>query len=465
MRALWALCLFAGCGKDLHHTVDGGPPDVSFDTLSPSTGDIPAGAVVLRVTRGVDTVPNVAVFFQDPTSKLVADKLTNEGGLAWALLPDGGFVTALQHIGAGVDELTTFAGVKPSDVLALAMSDPGQHKAWPMKLTFQPDASATSYSVRTSCSDETFSVGTPQPAASDPPNTITLSGCDDGVADFSVMSYDVNGDPTGNILYAEGVALPTPPAAPVDSAAEYPQLDLAPAFGPVSAHSASYTNAPDFYGSLSVYQAVNAQRRAFDAATTIDRTGPSISGQLSQAFPTTGPSTMLTVTTGNPNVTYDADGVPHSGSLSQYLYFDWGAMTETYMLDVSTVFIGAYQSNPAYDAGTRTISWTEGSAPLAADLVRGHIHVYRDGVPSGSSWGWRILAPHAAASVTFPQLPVVGFDFTPSASDTTTIDELTTAKVPGGYDAWRAHGFTDFARAVTGASGTMSVQMLYSPPL
>jgi hypothetical protein len=146
--------------------------------------------------------------------------------------------------------------------------------------------------------------------------------------------------------------------------------------------------------------------------------------------------------------------------------FDWGPASTSYTLDVSQSVLPGYDTAPVYDPATRAITWVESTAPIQPDLVRARIHIFRDEFPTGRSWGWRIVAPRAAGStVVYPQLPVVGFDFNPHDGDTVGVDELTNVKLPGGYAAWRATAFTNIARAVTGASGKIFVETLYSPEL
>jgi len=93
------------------------------------------------------------------------------------------------------------------------------------------------------------------------------------------------------------------------------------------------------------------------------------------------------------------------------------------------------------------------------------VHVYRSGIPEGTSWSWSIIAPRDAAPlVRFPQLPRLGdTDFVPHDDDTVAIEDLTSVQAPGGYDAMRPEGFAPFQRLVTGASGRMVVQLPFTP--
>jgi hypothetical protein len=455
MKRLVTIALVAACSKDLHHTVDALPGDAPGDTLVPSGNDPPAGAVTLTVKRGNATVPNVAVFFQDPASTLIEQKLTNESGLAFALMPGGGFVTAVEHVGQGLDEITTFASVAPSDALRLDFMDPGQRKEWPIQLSFSADTggTATSYVVRTSCSSETFSAK-PVPVAADD-NQVTLSGCDDGLVDFAIESFDVDGVPTGRALYEAAVMLPAP-LPPTDAGTAFAPLTLSATFAPVETHTIDYVNVPTSLSAVAVMQAISAERRTYEVTNSAPRSTSSTTTSMSLVLPA-GATTQLTATVGYPS---------SSTAKSQYQVFDWGPASTAYSLDVSQSILPGYIAGPVYDPASRAITWTEGTAVVQPDLVRARIHVHRDAFPEGSSWGWRIVAPRsAAATVVYPQLPNVGFDFNPQDGDVYGVDELTNVKLPGGYAAWRPRAFLDFAHAVTGPSGSIYVETLYSPEL
>jgi hypothetical protein len=446
---LVALVAAAACGNDsLHHTVDALPADVAIDQIATSSGDAPANAVKLTVTRNSAAVVNVAVFFQDPSSALIEQKLTDETGVAWALMPDGGFVTAIEKRGDGLYELSTFAGATSGDALQLAFAASAGQKSWPFKLAFPPATNGVHYQIYTSCGDEQLGIDDPGSAAPDT-NIVSLTGCDDGVADFVIMAQDVNGVPTGETLVAEGVTLPAPPTGGMADASppQYNTLTLPGPFGPFETHTLSYSNLSDAVDSLTVYQAIPATRRAFGAGDVAPRSGTTASTTLQMPA---GATTMLTVTTAN-----------KAGQKGQQSRYDWGAASTTYTLDAATATLPPYASSPTFDPATRTVTWTEGSGSVQPDAIRAHIHGYRDDIPAGTSWGWRIVAPRTGTSITLPQLPVTGFDFNAHDTDTLGVDELTAIDVPGGYAAWRARGFTDIHRAVSAASGSISLQTLY----
>jgi hypothetical protein len=67
--------------------------------------------------------------------------------------------------------------------------------------------------------------------------------------------------------------------------------------------------------------------------------------------------------------------------------------------------------------------------------------------------------------ITLPVLPAGSFDFNPAASDTTVVSALEIAYVPGGYDAFRPHGFSPVTAAISGPGGRAVLQLLYTPAL
>ncbi len=449
MKRIVLVALGTACGNDLHHTVDAPPADMTGDTLATSTDDGPPGAVKLTVMRGTTKVSNVAVYFQDPSSTLIEQKLTNENGIAWALMPSGGFVSAIEHVGGGLEEISTFAAVAPADLLRLDFMNPGQTKEWRIQLSFAADAAgAAYYTVRTSCNADAFSVTQPAPASAGE-NTGTLSGCDDGVADFVIQSFDVEGNSTGRALYAGTVPLPT-----AGTPGAFAALALPGDFANMEPHTIDYVNVPDTLSAIGVLQGISATRRAYEVTTSGERTSSTIS--LAVNMPS-GSATQITSMTGFPAATTE---------IGQQLVYDWGASTAAYSLDVAAASLPRYLTAPAYDPAARTITWTEAAASAQPNVVRARIHVHRDDIPTGRSWGWRIIAPRSTtASVAYPQLPIVDFDFNPKDGDTVGVDELTNAQLPAGYAAWRQTGFVDIAKAISGSSGRIAIETLYVPEL
>ena len=113
------------------------------------------------------------------------------------------------------------------------------------------------------------------------------------------------------------------------------------------------------------------------------------------------------------------------------------------------------------------VAWTERTGGTAADLVRAQLDVFRDDIPTGRVWHWRLaVARGSTPAVKFPTLPpVAGFDFNPASGDTTVIGELTELRLPGGLNPWRTQVFTPTAQSIVGAAGHIALQTLYSEQL
>jgi hypothetical protein len=442
MKHLLALpFVLAACSGGVHHGVDAQPADGSPDTVGPSTGDPPANAVKLVVTHGGMPHTGVAVVFQNPDSSLVQAGLTNEKGLAWAVMPEGGFVTAIAEPGSGLDELTTFAAVEPGDALVLDSAPTGDTGQWPVKLAVPADiASAAGYQVYSTC-------GGPFGVAPNAPSDELLVGCN-GMADFVVIASDDSDTPLRGFL-ATSVAVPDPPPPPATDAMDpiYPNLAIPGAFSSVVTSTFSYTNLPSYVTWVATYHAfAGAHGRVFERTAGAAPSGTTAATQI--VLPDASAPTLVETT-----LFGDQFG-------QQLIYEARAAAATPYSLDVGNALLPAYASTPAYDPDRRVVSWSEGSGAQTPNVVRARIHAYRDAIPEGRAWGWRIIAPRTATTITYPQLPVFGFDFNVQASDIVGVDELTTAQVPGGYAAVRRDGFGDLSSVLLGTTGSLIVQTL-----
>jgi hypothetical protein len=412
-RLALALLVIGGCEADLHHTPDGGALPAMPDTLGESTGEPPANAVKLHVTRGGGPVRDVAVFFQTADSRTLAQALTNATGLAWAVMPEGGFVTALDD-----DELTTFSAVQSGDALELELGSPVSTASTTFTLQVPPAIGATAYKVYSPCGTQTMDA---------PSGEITLVGCPNPT-DLVVVPVDVD----AGALYASKVDTKTA------------MVGLVGTYEPFAANEYTLSNVPDTVPYVSLYGAFSAQYRAFEAnsgagvtanTATIDMAMPSNAG------------TELTVAT----------EFPTTGEIGREAIYNWHAPTTTFTLDVANAQLKRYASAPAF-AG-HALTWTERTSGGEPDFVRAKIHLYRDGFPQGRAWHWRIAAPRTATTITFPTLPVVDFDFNLKDTDVGGVDELETIAMPGGYP--RTNPFAAVTRAISGTSGQIVVQSLY----
>jgi hypothetical protein len=423
MKRAAILLALAGCKADLHQTVDAQPLDAAIDSLSPN-GDPPANAVKLTVTRGTAPVVDVAVFFQGADSSLISASLTNDKGVAWAVMPAGGFVTAVQHAGTGLDHLSTFASVQPADSLELDLSPPGSASPHLLQITVPTAANAVSYLVHTPCGSEPMGSETAD---------ITLVGC--GVTtDLVIVPQDVDGVALG-ALFAPGVNVDGGPATITGSYQSFANV------------SVSYTNVPAFVTFIGVYEALSAEQRAFARSE-----GVTPAGGLAQVDVSMPQSTATELTVSNL--------FPTAGEIGIQTIYGWHPASATVDVDVGSVLLPAYATAPEYQVATRRIAFTT-RAGVMPDVVRGQIRVHRDNIPSGRAWDWRIVAPYESG-ITFPKLPVFDFDFNPLGGDTITIGELSSISVPGGYAGFRAQGFAEARSvAISGTLGRIVQQDLY----
>jgi hypothetical protein len=231
----------------------------------------------------------------------------------------------------------------------------------------------------------------------------------------------------------------------------YPALNVIGSYGGLVAKSFAYSNVPAAVTFIGTYHAfANAHGRVYERTTGVSPSGGSAVAQL--ALPSASASSLVATSL-------------YSTDIGAQLIFDAQPPSGAYALDVSSALLPRYSASPAYDPALRSIAWTEGTGPVQPDLVRTRIHVYRDAIPSGRAWGWRMIAPRSGTNVTYPQLPSFGFDFNPTATDTVGVDELTTASVPGGYAAARPIGFGELTPLVIGTTSKLVVQSLNMPEL
>lgn len=430
---LLAACLLVACGGDVHHTGDAGLPDAAVDALSPSKSDAPAHAVTLSVTVGAMPTSGVPVYFQNADSSLVNSVLTDAAGTAFAVMAPGGFVTAIEPSnGSGVVELSTFAGVQPDDALRLDLLPVLPMRELMFQLTVPTLANAQTYTVYTPCGTAMIDVtGT---------GTVRLAGCGT-LTDVLVVALDANGTAIGT-LFGGGVSVGTAP------------VTLTGTYAPEAATTYTYTDVPPPIPFVKTYAALTTTRGRLFSGTTSSAAAGSTTNSIT--LPDGTGATRLVV----------SDAVPTSSELGEQLVYDWGAWSPSYALDFGSVMLPRYASAPTYDPASRTVAWTEAAGGVAPDLVRTRIHAYRDDIPTGTAWGWRLIAPRKGTAVSYPQLPVDGFDYNPSATDVVGVDDLTIALVPGGFAATvRDNGFVALSALIAGMSGHMVVELPYVPNL
>ena len=261
--------------------------------------------------------------------------------------------------------------------------------------------------------------------------------------DLVIEPLDADGNASLGAIYAPGTAIADGKVTMVPGT-----------YAPLADVTFAYQHVPATVTWLDTYAAILTSRgRPFDT-TVGDAAATVVTDHF--ALPAMLPdATMLTVT----------NQFPVATELGAQAVYDWRPATTSYALDLAANQLPGFTGAPVYSSATHAISWTERAGTVEATVVSARIRAFRDDIPSGRAWTWRIVAPRSGTTVLLPKLPNDGFDYNPSGSDTASVDELTTELVPGGYSAIRANAFAPLTAAITGPSGQLIVQRKYSPSL
>ena len=432
MRASAFAIALAACAPS-HSPFPASGPDAAPDTLPPFGGDAGPNDVALTVTIGGLPAPDVAVVFQRSVEgDVVATVATDANGVAGAAPGDGGFVTAIVPAGAGA-RLFTFAAVHAGDRLRLDVDGTLQPATTSKPFTVATRAGASGYDVRTPCGSGTLD------ATGTGAIELDVAACG-GTLDAIVIALE-DGLPAAS-LSSSGVTV------------DAPQIDLAGSYDVLAHNSFAYSAVPAQVVFMGTYEAIISPRgRLVDGSAGAAPSGGAADSALDLPAGT-GFAALIV-----------SDGRPANGEHGEQLVFDWGPWNASYALAYGSALLRPYTSAPLFDHLQRAVTWDEGATGGMPQALRASVHVYRSGIPEGTSWSWSIVAPReAAALVRFPQLPRLGdTDFVPRDDDTVVIEDLTSVAAPGGYDAVRPAGFAQLQRLVTGASGRMVVQLPFTP--
>lgn len=438
----------AACGS-AHHTVDGGR-DSSHDTLSPPTADAPPGSVTIEVTSSGKPVANVPVYFQnnDADSSVVLGATTDAQGTVGAVVAAGGFVTAVEpDDGTGIKKLATFAGVQPGDALHLDLEPTTPPAGADTVLTVATYAGAAAYNVYSPCGMVTLG-----PNAT---GEVGFQGCANTV-DLLVVAVDDASTPL-QAYFKPGVTIGP---APSDAVGYSSDISAGSPFLPLDHTMFAYTGVPSTAAFVATTQELwGPTGRLYDQTNGAAPSASAASYALDQ--PAAAGLLAVTVTDVMPDPSTNAN------QHGEQLVFDWNTWEGSYGLDIGQTLLAAYLTDPMYAMETHQLTWTEGTGKTP-DFARARILVYRDAIPTGAAWQWSIIAPRVLApKITYPKLPVEGFDFNPMMTDTISVSDLTNVRAPGGYDGYRAHGFTDFAKyaGTLGGTGTIVIEIPFSPPM
>lgn len=395
----------AACGDDgVHHLPDAPPaPD-------PRT-------VTLTITRGRAPQPGIEVHFQNADSSLVATVRTDADGVAAAEMDAGGFVTAVGPFEQGVDASTLFsyAGVKPGDELKL--NDQSQPDLIGVDVRVSIEPSASYYLLHTSCNFGEYNVSGSSGSgsgSSGPGGRIELPAC--GTTDVLLETQDIDGIPD-KYIYLADVAV-----------SEGGTIDLTgQAYRDVADVTYAYTHVPaGVFGVFGVTSLMNATGLSYyrtfgaavdnGAATTTERrsTPPGVRHLVSSEF--------------------------FTGGYGTHYVDEWGPAGD-YALDLEGMLLREYATRPVFDAADRTLAWTTMPTGVEPDLVYSQLRFVRN---ETREWRWHLVAPAGATdALAFPALPGDAQQFNPLATDAVEYENLQTAKVAGGYDAFREVFFSD----------------------
>ena len=433
MRKLSLLLFLVACGDDgVRHTPDATTHDApSIDGAPDASPDAAAGAVTITVTKTGSAAAGVTVYFQNADNSVVLATTTDANGAASAVMSAGGSVTVVEpFLAVGrnpPDELNTFVGVKPGDHLHLDGATFGSFTVTYNGPTSQ-NANTASYSVFSPCLVNGTTNGINLGSAAS--TSLNLSRCGT-TTDFVEVAYDASGNPL-EYMRATGVAVSA--SGTVDLTAQ--------TFTAVTAKTYSYTNVPAAYGQPTITQSL-----------------ATITGNLDYAEAFSG-STTASTSRGIPAFTGAIDVTSTSmfnGLAGIQNFIDWGTVSASYTLDVGSRALPDLNGAASYAAATHQVTVSEAAGGVAPDFTRLSIDANR--TSDARYWTWTVVSPHATA-ITLPTLPTTTYDYNIGATDTVTSIDVVIGKVPGGYDAVRAHlaSFDSFLQFIASLSGSMTIE-------
>lgn len=450
LKAL-VICLASGaaaavvaCGDDGGANKLPDAPLPGSDSALPDTPQPPAPARLTILQAGAP-VEGVDVYFQNADSSLVAKVPTDANGIAEATVMPNAFVTVVNPfafpVPAGVtqSDLRTYAGVQPGDRLVLTDGTPNetltnvnvvvdedpngsQYKMWATCMVFFQKSSASMpyyFSVG--------SAGTVRPTAS--PDLINCPT----KTDVLIESEDGLGAGVGWI-FKDDVAV-----------AAAATIDITDAYTATPSVTLEYTDAPASLFGINVQNILATSDGALwredinlgSGATTTTYTRPAPAG-ATQVF-------VADLFVG--------------GSSSNTLV-DWMPIATAPTLSLTGSLLRQITGAGAFDATTATATWPEEATGEAPDLAIVAVTAIRKA--TASVWTWKIAGPVTGASLVYPTLPADIAQYNVVAGDQTSIYDVTTAKVPGGYATVRPIVLSqNLAGYFAGPSGRILVQRYF----
>jgi hypothetical protein len=441
----------------------------TIDSLTPIDAPLGSDAVTVAVTLDGSAAAGVTVYFVG--AGVSATVTTGADGTARANLPAGGTATVVEPQEADLespdemDTLDTFSDVQPGDVLHDDVGfadDTGSDDSITVNVTVPTDANANAsvYYLYASCG-EASDVTPPasnaavrravhgkkiRPLVANAPVAVELDNCN-GSADFLLVTYEDDLATLVDSIYAPGVAV-----------ADQGNVTIAGPFVPVGTFLATYADlgsaATDVFTEKDLYTARGDL--GFYNYDDLDLTSAVIPGAGSDAVP-------YPITTGTSQVVSASIDFDPSVAFEYQTGYAWGSGTTAFAYDGSASLLPHMGADPAFDLATHAVTWPQGSAAVTADEATVTTEFDRiDGSGNDLTWYWNVIAPAptgGSAAVAFPTLPTTSFDYNASGSDAVEVFEVETATFPGGYTAFRPHGFGITVADVAGATPTGTAQV------
>jgi len=379
--------------------------------------------VTLTITSNAAPVAGIHTYFLNADSTVVKTVDTDATGAASATMVAGGSVTVINPFvvalgGIRFDDLRTFMGVKPGDHLVLAQTDSPPSITVP--LTVPVVAQADTYEIRTTCGSGSILINNQNQLIANPTGDISLAGCN-GMADILVLaSGPVVEQPRFTVaLYRANVAVADNVAVDLTTDVYHNLADV----------TFDYTNVASSTTSIFVSHRLATPRGAiFDTSNSTAITGTTASITLSEPTIEGAVGTIVS-------------SVLQSGS---HQIFQRRAVTATNTFDLAGL-LPNFLGGDFYNAATKRLSWQEATVGVRPDLTLAEITVVQTQTTT-RGWKWRVASPYVSGGeLTFPTLPIDVANWAPNPDDQVDVTMLTHAKVPGGYDAIRAHIHDDTA--------------------
>lgn len=396
----------------------------------------------LTITREGSGVEGVDVFFQNADNSLVAKVPTDVNGVAEAIVMPGAFVTVVNPflVATGVrqDELETIAGVQPGDQLTLS-EDFGRQTLTSVNVVVDLDPDASQYKIWSTC--------LPMDGSSAPWYLAVGSGGErpQGSPDFvncgtkaDVLVESENGSLGVGWLFEDDAAV-----------AQGADIDITGPYAATPTVDVSYTDMPAAVSSLNVTNILATS----DGPLWRESGSASVGGgAASWSFERPNPagSTQVFMT--------DLFG---GSSYGQNMVIDWKPIADPATMSFADTLLRQYTGRPSFDPATSSVVWAEDANGAIADLAVTDVSLFREDQTSSQAWRWRLAGVPTGATLKFPVLPTDIAQFNAVAGDDAIVFGLTTAKVPGGYDAVRPGVLSveDPTDLVVGPAGRIVMQL------